>query len=287
MRLLLPPPFTPAFDRFVAPARRYNHLWRVTVGVLVIAATWLLMELFLINLFGSNLMAQGLPWLLFSFIWMILGTVLACHLLHQRPFLQLINPDGRIVWRRWEFGALLGSLGSLLTIAVGALFFAKIEISVSPMVWLLTLPFLALGLFVQTSAEELVFRGYLQQQFGARFQSAFVWWLLPSLLFAVLHWDADLYGKDIWLAMIAIGLFALCAADITARLGDLSFAMGLHFGINCIAIGVVGLPGVLGEAALFTWVLNEGDLRGLLVLDVIMITVLYWVCLRLLDRSLH
>ena len=65
--------------------------------------------------------------------------------------------------------------------------------------WLSFLPLAMAGILLQTGAEELLFRGYLQQQFAARFKSAGPWLILPSVLFGLAHYDPSADVEIRWL----------------------------------------------------------------------------------------
>ncbi|WP_338153259.1 CPBP family intramembrane glutamic endopeptidase [Pseudophaeobacter leonis] len=54
--------------------------------------------------------------------------------------------------------------------------------------WLGLLPLSLLAVLVQVSAEEVVFRGYLQQALAARFKSPVIWLVAPSALFGLAHY---------------------------------------------------------------------------------------------------
>ena len=107
-------------------------------------------------------------------------------------------------------------------------------------------------LLVQTAAEELAFRGYLMQSLAARFASRWVWLLLPALLFGALHWNPAEFGANAWLVALSTTVVGLVLADVTAKTGNLSAAIGLHFANNVTSLLVVSLPGPL--AGLSLWV---------------------------------
>jgi hypothetical protein len=65
--------------------------------------------------------------------------------------------------------------------------------------WASFLPLALVGVLVQTGAEEVLFRGYLQQQLAARFASPLAWMVLPSVIFALLHYQPELMGENAWL----------------------------------------------------------------------------------------
>jgi membrane protease YdiL (CAAX protease family) len=107
------------------------------------------------------------------------------------------------------------------------------------------------GVLIQTGAEEVLFRGYLQQQLAARFSSPMIWMVLPSALFAALHYQPEVMGDNTWLMMGAVFVFALLAADLTAVTGTIGAAWAMHFVNNALAILVMATDGPLSGLALY------------------------------------
>jgi membrane protease YdiL (CAAX protease family) len=148
--------------------------------------------------------------------------------------------------------------------------------------WLSFLPLALLGVLVQTGAEEVLFRGYIQTQLAARFASPIVWMVLPSAVFAALHYQPMVYGTHSGAVVGMIFLFALLAADLTARTGTIGAAWGFHFANNCAAILIVSVEGPLSGLALYTLSVDQistGDMGAMLIGDlVVMIAV--WGTIR-------
>jgi hypothetical protein len=113
------------------------------------------------------------------------------------------------------------------------------------------LPLALVGVLIQTGAEEVLFRGYMQQQLAARFSSPLMWMILPSAIFAALHYQPEIMGDNTWLMMAAVFVFAVLAADLTAVTGNIGAAWGMHFVNNALAILVVATDGPLSGLALF------------------------------------
>ncbi|EBA13701.1 CPBP family intramembrane glutamic endopeptidase [Roseobacter sp. CCS2] len=64
--------------------------------------------------------------------------------------------------------------------------------------WLALAPFSLLVIFIQVSTEELVFRGYLQQQLACITDNPWVWMVIPSALFGAIHyWNGNSPPKDL------------------------------------------------------------------------------------------
>ena len=101
--------------------------------------------------------------------------------------------------------------------------------------------------FVQTSSEELLFRGYLQRGLAYRFRSPLVWAVLPTLVFTALHWNPTaVLGMNIGVA-VSIGAFAALLALLVYATGNLGAAMGAHFGNNLVGFLLISHDDTLGK----------------------------------------
>lgn len=295
---MLPPPFA----AYIAPARAFPQLWRLVLGLVLIAGVYFLWMALMGGLLwlvsGPEGMAprlqtigQGgdpvsLLLLLSTFAGMALGVWAAARLLHKRGWRSLFGRPP-VVLRDFVLG-----VGAMLVVGggLGLLmlpFLPPLEPATPLRVWLMFLPLALLGIGLQTGAEELVFRGYLQQQLAVRSSSPLAWMLLPSLLFGMAHFAPAEMGANAWLVVAATGLFGLIAADLTARTGALGLAWGLHFANNCLAILLVSSMAGLDGLALFQ--LPEGanhadTLRPLLLIDMALMGAV-WAACRLWLRS--
>ncbi len=110
-------------------------------------------------------------------------------------------------------------------------------------VWVALLPVAILAILIQVTTEEMVFRGYLQQQFACLSASPLVWMVLPSVMFGLWHyWNANSFAEGIVYVFWA-ALLGLACADLTARTGNLGGATGLHFANNFVAIMFIATEG--------------------------------------------
>lgn len=150
--------------------------------------------------------------------------------------------------------------------------------------WISLLPVALPAIFVQIAAEELLFRGYLQSRLSARFAHPMIWMGLPSVLFGLLHYQGAAGSNGLWFVASAT-LFALAAADLTARSGTLGPALALHFINNVLALLVVGFGDELGGLALYHLPVMASDpaLTPLMPLD-LATTVVLWLAARLALR---
>ncbi len=224
--------------------------------------------------------------LLLSTIWGIaLGTFAAARFVHGRSIASLFGPLRRL---RQHF-----LVAALVAFGIFALTFL-IPYGPTPLpntgfgLWINFLPISLLVVFAQTGAEEVFFRGYLQHQLAARFNSPIVWMVLPSMIFGAMHCDPNLDPVTMVLIIAATTVFGICAADLTAMTGSIGAAWGFHFANNVLAILVMSLDDRLSGLALYVLpisIQDTADLAPLLLLD-IGITVCVWFAIRTALRRL-
>jgi len=101
--------------------------------------------------------------------------------------------------------------------------------------WLLLLIPALLALLIQTGAEEVFYRGYLQQRIAVLMPHPASWLILPNIAFALAHWSSSAPGIENAAYIIWAFCFGLAASDLTARAGTLGPAIGLHLANNAYA----------------------------------------------------
>ncbi|MFT6931667.1 MAG: membrane protease YdiL (CAAX protease family) [Paracoccaceae bacterium] len=291
IRAMIPP----AFEAFITPARARPEFWRLLLGlalvVLVYIAWFAGMMLILLLLGGVSGVEYWIQQiaraetptsallLLSTFVGLGLGPFLAARILHDRPSLTVLGPMRNLL-RHFAIATLICAAIFGLSALIPADYVAAPNLSSS--MWLMYLPLALVGVLVQTGAEEILFRGYIQQQLAARFSSPLVWMMVPTVLFALAHYDPQNAGPNTWYVVAATGLFGLAAADLTARTGSLGAAWGFHFANNVFAILIISLDGPLSGLALYSTPFGATDtdvLRPLIVRDMA-VTALTWAAIR-------
>jgi membrane protease YdiL (CAAX protease family) len=249
-------------EAMIAPARAGAAVWRTTLGVGLTAAVYAFALIQFIGLLSaldaSDELYAGFYYTdtpvgtllaLSTFAFLAAGPLIACRLLHFRRWQTLIGPSGQATWDFLLAARAVVILAAVLWLLIPVPY--VLEPGLAPGRWLALLPLTTLAIFVQTGAEELVFRGYLQTQLAARFRSPLVWMLLPSALFALGHYSPDTYGANApWIVALTFA-FGLAAADLTARTGSLGAAMGFHFANNMVAMAFISFPGAFSGLALY------------------------------------
>jgi len=284
-------------EGFVAPARPRAAIALTILGVVMIASVYVGLGLAFFVTVQDILSAQtgilpaslagsrplGMFVLLFSFAFMSLGVALTLRTLHKRVFATVFGPLGQCIR---DFG----SVSVMLVVVMAVVFVLPPWGMDAPLVpnlgfgtWIMLLLPAMVFVLIQTSAEEIVFRGYLQQQLAARFASPLVWVLVPSVLFGLMHWSPDLPGEIGWVMVLWATLFGALMADLTARAGTLGPAMAVHFWNNVAAILVISLPDELSGLALYVTPFGMDDveaMRAWMPVDFVSMLVL-WLAARL------
>ncbi len=290
--------FPPVYERFVMPARAASDIWRLVVGAVLAAVIFLFGTAAVIALVwtltapDADLMVWaadvGTPTTPFhtfltlfgSFPMMALGVFAAARFLHKRPARTLFG-RAPIVVRHFCVGAAI-ALGLSTLLFIPALFTGFDGVpNLDPSLWLALLPLTILGVLVQTGAEELAFRGYLQQQLAARFRSPLAWLVLPSILFGLVHYNPGL-GANAWLPIVVASLFGLIAADLTAKSGSIGAAWGIHFANNFNGIAIIATDGGITGLSLYLtpYSVGDADLVSWSVLPSILYLVAAWYLIR-------
>lgn len=291
----------PRHAPLIAPARPSASLWHLAGGICLLVVltvslamlyNWLCTALLPASAWGpdgSGVRDATTPWgalaQLYVFGLIIVALALSMTLAHRRRWAGLIGPPGIALA---QFRRVLLILAALY--AGVALLPMPDDLALTPHLelsrWLAFLPLALLGLVIQVSAEELVFRGYIQSQLAARFAHPVVWMVAPSALFGLLHHQPELLGDAAWLVVVWAALFGLATADLTARSGTLGPAIALHLVNNISAILLTAPAGSFDGLALSTYPLGPDHTDLLLAwmpVD-LMLLLCSWLAARLALR---
>jgi membrane protease YdiL (CAAX protease family) len=266
------------FAAYVDAARNgKNALWRIILGTSLIGGLWFAVSFALLyaaaafivmrdgisqGSFGAVFDLVDLTTLTGDPIWpfvvllsiasLWLGIGLVMRAVHKRSLRDLLGVERRLRWPDF-------ARSTLVTLLVGFVM-APLALLIDPTMvrgsaslssWLATAPLLLLALLLQTSAEELAFRGYLHQMLAARFATPLIWLLLPTALFTLMHWQSQASTVMNLAGLFIILGFSLSMTWLLMASGNLAAAMGAHFGNNIGAVMLFSYQPDLGSAALF------------------------------------
>ncbi|MDW4498292.1 CPBP family intramembrane glutamic endopeptidase [Sulfitobacter sp. D35] len=288
-----------AHERLIAPLRDTAQLWRLLLGAIVAMLVYIAGTQFLYRSLFRAWRAQGEPdpldalvsgatpaamyALLFGFVFMSLGVLAARLVVHGKGWQSLIGPARATAAQFSRVILVLVVLNAAVWILPPWDWGAPFVPNVDPGRWLMLLPLSLAAILVQTGSEEIVFRGYLQQQLAARFRSPLVWMLLPALAFGAGHYLPEANGNNAGLIAVWALVFGLLMADLTARAGTLGPAIAVHFVNNASAMLIVSLPDELSGLSLYLAPFSADDeaaLRAWLPVDFAMMIV-SWLAARL------
>jgi membrane protease YdiL (CAAX protease family) len=171
---------------------------------------------------------------------MLAGLALAVKLIHRRPLASLITPDARVDWRRAGRGAVAWmAIAAAIVVVEHALYPDRYYLSFNPERFFVFLALVLVLTPIQTTTEELVFRGYAMQGLALLTRRPALLAVASSLIFTAPHLlnpEVHEYGVLIMAAnYFAIGMLL---ATVTLRDGRLELAMGLH-AVNNVFLALV------------------------------------------------
>ena len=155
--------------------------------------------------------------------------------LHQRSFISLITPRDRVDYNKILFSFFLwGTISALMVIFDYMMSPEDYVWNFKPITFLILLFISFVMIPLQTSMEELIFRGYLMQGFGVLFKNRLMPLLITSILFGLLHiWNPEIDKLGIHLIWYYIGT-GLFLGVITLMDEGLELALGFHAANNLV-----------------------------------------------------
>jgi membrane protease YdiL (CAAX protease family) len=183
-------------------------------------------------LLGENLI---LCYLLFPFVLVLLTLVLSNRFIHKRTVLSLFTSRETFDWRRFftSAGIWTAVMGILLaTMMVGN---DQIQWNMNPST---IIPLVLISLLLiplQTTAEEVLFRGYLFQAFGHKNRRGWISVVVTGVLFGFMHAanpEVEALGYGVMSYYIMTGIFL---GFIVLMDDGLELSMGYHAANNIFA----------------------------------------------------
>jgi CAAX protease family protein len=220
--------------------------------------------------------------LMASFVSVTLGVMIAAKIMQKRRLSSIIGSFSLAILQFWRVFRLLMVLGVVLFVLPPFGFGGTLVQNMPFISWVALLPLSLSVVLIQTSSEEILFRGYIQQTLAARSSNPLIWMVLPSALFALGHYAPVQAGENAMLIAVWAGVFGLLSADLTARSGTLGPAIALHLFNNFSALLVVAMPDSLNGLSLYLLpasMTDAAEIRPWLIVDFAMLGV-SWLAAR-------
>ncbi len=178
--------------------------------------------------------------MIFTFMMGLLALFLSVKYLHKKKFKWIVTSRESVDWKRVSFGFFSWGILSALIILAGIYFEPTLYVwNFKPIPFFILLAISLLFLPLQTSTEEVLFRGYFMQGLGLLVKNRWFPLLLTSVIFGLLHManpEIDKIGNIALVFYIGTGLFF----GIATLMDDgLELALGLHASNNIVAAFLV------------------------------------------------
>ena len=213
----------------------------IVIMTLIIGQTFV--EVIAIQKFGYSLidipenadLNIALSLLLLPFGFVLVALMLCIKYLHKRSILSVFTARESFDWRRFLFSFVVWGGIMVVFLVISMLTDNKIEWNFD---WTSFFPLLLVSIFIlpiQTTAEEVLFRGYLFQGFGQSFKKAWISILITGVLFGMLHWANPEVAKIGDILVVFYVLTGVFLGIVTHMDDGLELSMGYHAVNNIFA----------------------------------------------------
>ncbi len=248
----------PAAARYLRLADRgQNDAWRYLAGFAVVVIAFELLGFapyWLMYQYTDFGMLQQFIALNLGVLAGFAGLVIAVVFIHRRGILSLVTPYARLDWRRALAGAAVWAVLAAACSVVEALMFpGRYRFTFDPQVFFASAALALLLTPLQTTAEELLFRGYVMQSLGRLVRNPWMLIVVSAAVFTLPHAGNPEVGVAPWLVLPQYFIIGALAAAVTLKDGRLELAIGIH-AANNLFTGIIANvePSVISTAAIFT-----------------------------------
>jgi uncharacterized protein len=166
-------------------------------------------------------------------IW-FLGIILFLRLIHKRKIITLITPNDKINWKKvsWGFGLFFCLIASttLIDFLLNPADYSLNTFSAKDFVLLFL--FVLILTPIQTTAEEVFFRGYLMQWVGKKVHHPLVLSIIVGSIFGALHFANPEMGYSAFFVGSDYVLSGILWCYISARTNSAELTIGAHAANN-------------------------------------------------------
>lgn len=186
----------------------------------------------IVDLIGKN---RFLIWIIVPFLFVSAGLLSSIHFLHKRPILSLITARKKIDFKRILFSFLVMTFVLSLFLALQIFTSSNLTFQFNFQKFL---PLLLISLFllpIQTTCEELIFRGYALQGIKQSTASNLAAIIISGTMFGAIHYgnpEIEAIGNHIIIYYILVGVFL---SFITYLDDGMELALGYHAANNIFA----------------------------------------------------
>ena len=281
-----------------------NRFWKYIVGsiIIVVASTIGQIPLLLAVIAKSFAEGKGIPenqdeimkvfdsnttlfLILISFVFAIIGVFAVIKYLHNQTLLSMVSSRKKVDWNRISVSFLLWTAITILSTL--AMYYSSPEnfvVQFQPIPFLILAVIAILMIPIQTTCEELVFRGYLMQGFANLAKNKWFPLLMTSVIFGTMHIfnpEVSKVGYIILVYYIGTGLFL---GIITLMDEGMELAVGFHAANNLIGALLVTTDWTVFQTNSVFKDLSEPSAGFDIILPVI---IIYPILLLIFSKKYH
>ena len=281
-----------------------NRFWKYIVGsiIIVLASTIGQIPLLLAVIAKSFGKGKGIPedqndimkvldsnstlfLILISFVFAIIGVFAVNKFLHHQSLLTIVSSRKKVDWNRIFVSFLLWTAITILSTL--AMYYSSPEhfvVQFQPIPFLILVVIAVLMIPIQTTCEELVFRGYLMQGFANLSMNKWFPLVMTSLIFGTMHIfnpEVSKVGYIILVYYIGTGLFL---GIITLMDEGMELAIGFHAANNLIGALLVTTDWTVFQTNSILKDLSEPSAGFDIILPVV---IIYPILLIIFSKKYH
>ncbi|MDR1738558.1 MAG: CPBP family intramembrane metalloprotease [Candidatus Symbiothrix sp.] len=172
----------------------------------------------------------GLALMLLPFVFSLILIVFLIRQLHRRSFADTVNGGRKIRFKRIAMGAYVWGILLGLYLVIDYMMFPETYHFQLDWTTFIPLIFIALLLIpIQTTTEELIFRGYLSQGVGVLTNNRWLALIVPGVLFALMHcMNPEVREFGFWISMTQYLFFGLLFGAIAIFDDGIELTLGMH-----------------------------------------------------------
>ncbi len=171
------------------------------------------------------------------FVFAFLGFYIGLRFIHKKPLVSVLSGYDKFRFGRFWFAfAVWGALITILVLLEYFLGSSDLKVIFDPIGMIVSALIMLVFMPVQTSIEEIIFRGYLVQGLSQIFKNGLLAVIVTSLLFGMAHMSNPEVKEFGWPIMLTYyTLFALFMGVIVLMDEGLELALGIHFANNFVS----------------------------------------------------
>ncbi|AZB44603.1 CPBP family intramembrane metalloprotease [Bacillus sp. FJAT-42376] len=217
------------------------------------------------------------------YLFWLLGIFIAIKYIQKRTLRSLITARERVDWRRiwWAFGMFFG-IYAILNLADWLIFREGLTLNEETSVpqFLILLVLVLFFTPIQTTVEELFFRGFLVQWLGKGIKSPIIIAIIIALIFGSLHFSNPEMGRSALLVGLEYITAGFMLTFIALKTGSAELSIGAHAANNIFLFLLISDEQSVGGKMPAIFTIGEVQPGISLLWSVILFGVFYWLSVR-------